>query len=144
MTLILIGAVASYEDIKSREISNKIILTGFIAGSIIGIYDKALINAFIGSFIMAAPLYALAYIFLHLTGKQGLGGGDVKMALVYGLYLKYLTCIFAAYFITFILAGMFLLIYRFRKDKKTENSGIPLIPFMSIGTIVVHMLQNAI
>lgn len=88
---------------------------------------------------MAAPLYLLAFGFLLITGKQGLGGGDIKMALVYGMYLRHLEFIYAAFFITFILAGIFLLVTKLKR--KTENGRIPLIPFMSIGTMATLWLK---
>lgn len=88
---------------------------------------------------MSAPLYIMAYTFMIFTGKQGLGGGDVKIAFVYGMYLRHLKFIHAAFFITFILAGIFLVIEKLKK-RKTDNPGIPLIPFMSIGTIIIYIV----
>lgn len=135
--------IASYEDIKKREISKEILLTGLLLGCITAIWDQTLPEAIVGSLIMAAPLYLLAFGFLLITGKQGLGGGDIKMALVYGMYLRHLEFIYAAFFITFILAGVFLLVTKLKK-RKTDNSGIPLIPFMSIGTIIIYIIENIV
>lgn len=147
IVLIFIGAIASYEDIRNKEISNKILLAGFISGGIIGIWDKNLPDAFIGSVIMAAPLYAMAYAFMIFTGKQGLGGGDVKIAAVYGFFLQCFELIFAAYLIAFTLAGIFLILYKILNRKRRNNykkSGMPLIPFISIGAISVYVIQNII
>ncbi len=141
--LIFTAIFASYEDIKKREVSNELLIIGLIIGIIVAIYNKCFISALTGSIIMAAPLYILAYTFMIFTGKQGIGGGDVKIAFVYGMYLRHLKFIYAAFFITFILAGAFFLITKLKK-RKTDNSGIPLIPFMSIGTIIIYIIENIV
>ena len=142
--MILIGIIVSYEDIKNREISNKVIILGAITGVIIGIIDKNFIKAFIGSIIMAAPIFLLAWMYTLVRDRQGIGGGDIKVALVYGMFLKSSILIFSAYFITFITAGIMLLIKKLVNIKGGKWREIPLIPFMSIGTIVVYIIQSII
>lgn len=116
-------------------------MVGLLLGCITAIWDQAIPEAIIGSLIMGVPLYLLAFGFLLIRGKQGLGGGDIKMALVYGMYLRHLEFIYAAFFIAFILAGAFLLTTKLKK-RKTDNSGIPLIPFMSIGTTIIYIVKG--
>lgn len=132
----MVAVIASYEDIKNREISRNILFTGVVSGVINTIFYRELVYALTGSVMMAAPLYILAYVFLLTTGRQCIGGGDIKIAFVYGLFLKYSNLIFAAYLITFSFAGVFLLIKKIRKSGDAYNAEIPLIPFLSIGTII--------
>lgn len=135
------SAVSSYEDIKKLEISNRTAIISLIIGVGVAVYNNNLFDAYKGAIIMAAPLYVIAYIYLAITNEQGLGGGDIKIAFIYGLYLKEAELIYAAYFITFFLAGIFLLIRKAIRSK-SENSGIPLIPFMSLGTTVAYVMIN--
>lgn len=123
------------------EISNKTTIIALIIGAGIAVYNNNIFDALKGAIIMAAPLYLIAYLYLFMKGQQGLGGGDIKTAFIYGLYLREAESIFAAYFITFFSAGIFLLIRKAIR-KNSENSGIPLIPFMSIGTIAVYIMTN--
>lgn len=133
--------IASYEDIKNREISNKVIIFGTIAGVVIGLIDKDFLNAFIGSIIMATPIFLMAWMYMLIRDKQGIGGGDIKIALVYGMFLKSYILIFSAYFITFIAAGIMLIIKKIVNIKSGRWREIPLIPFMSIGAIAVYAIQ---
>lgn len=141
--MIITGVAASYEDIKNMEISKKMIIIGTFIGVAYAIFKKDLPGAVRGSVIMAAPLYIMAYAYMIITGKQGFGGGDVKIAFIYGLYLKNIESIAAAYFTAFILAGFFILIRKVI-NHRAENTVIPLIPFMSISSIVMYSLENFI
>lgn len=133
--------IASYEDIKNREISNKVIIFGTIAGVVIGLIDKDFLNAFIGSIIMATPIFLMAWMYMMIRDKQGIGGGDIKIALVYGMFLKSYILIFSAYFITFMAAGIMLMFKKIASIRGRRWREIPLIPFMSIGAIAVYAIQ---
>ena len=141
LVLILTVVIASYEDIKNREVSRKTIFAGLVAGLIDVSFSKELMYALAGAIIMAAPLYIMAHLFFLLTGEQGVGGGDIKIAFIYGLFLIHANLIYAAYFIAFSSAGIFLLIKKIRGNGKIENLGIPLIPFMSLGTVTAFIIH---
>lgn len=110
---------------------------GLISGFILGVLEDSLMKSIIGSLVMAAPLYLIALIYMRVFNRQGVGGGDIKIAFLYGMFLRIPILIFFAYFITFMASGIVILIM---KIKGKSGSEIPLIPFMSIGSLMAYNL----
>ena len=81
----------------------------------------------LGGFMIAAALLLLSLIFDRATGKEGLGGGDIKLFFVTGLYLgalRGLLCLIVSCLVGLAFAG-------FRKNRK-----IPFGPAISIGIVL--------
>lgn len=131
--LTILCIFGSYSDFKNRVISKKLLIIGILDGIIIGFMENQILSTLMGGVIMAVPLYLIAYLYLLIKGKQGIGGGDIKIAFLYGLFLRSPVLIFYAYFMAFFIAGIFVLYKRIKGRGNTENI---LVPYMSIGVII--------
>jgi leader peptidase (prepilin peptidase)/N-methyltransferase len=126
-------------DLDTHRLPNAIVLPSyFVAGAlfllacVLGADWSALLRAAVGG----AALYAF-YFLLRVIRPAGMGGGDVKLAGVVGLYLAWLgwgTLIVGA-FAAFLLGGIFgvALLFARRAGRKTA---IPFGPWMLAGAWV--------
>ena len=92
-----------------------------------GIAGRALLHSLGGGLLIGGGLLVLSLIFDKITGKEGLGGGDIKLFFAAGVYLGAiggLLCVILSCFVGLIFAG-------FRKNQK-----IPFGPAISIGTVL--------
>lgn len=80
-----------------------------------------------GALLLGGGLLILSLVFDKITGKEGLGGGDIKLFFVTGLYLgalRGLLCLIVSCLVGLAFAG-------FRKNRK-----IPFGPAISIGIVL--------
>ena len=79
-------------------------------------------------------LYAVAWGYLALADKEGLGGGDIKFLAMVGAFLgakgALITLLFSS--LTGALVGLFLIAFRGRK----AGSAIPFGPFLAAGALL--------
>lgn len=123
-------------DLDTRRLPNAIVLPSYLVGGIL----LTLVSLLSGDWralgraaLGMVALYAF-YFVLRLVGPGGMGGGDVKLAGVIGMYLAYLGWgVFAVgAFAAFLLGGIFgiaLLIAR----RVGRKSAIPFGPWMIAG-----------
>jgi leader peptidase (prepilin peptidase)/N-methyltransferase len=81
----------------------------------------------------AAALFAVAATYRHVRGRDGLGAGDVKLALCLGVYLG--VAVLPALFFGFLLgavAGLGLLL----SGRADGHSSLPFAPFLAAGAVV--------
>jgi leader peptidase (prepilin peptidase)/N-methyltransferase len=123
-------------DLDTQRLPNVIILPALLAG-ILMLAAAALVRgdlaALAGAGLGGAGLFLL-YLLLALVSRGGMGGGDVKLAALLGLYLGFLgwgTLLVGA-FAAFVFGGLFglaLMLIR-RAGRKTA---IPFGPWMILG-----------
>ncbi len=133
---ILIGALATAEDLWRRQISNKItvgaLALGLGAQSVLyGL--KGLGNSLLGTF-----LGFIVFLVFFLLG--GMGAGDVKLMAGFGAVLGAGQTLQAA-FLTAIVGGLFaalyLLVRKLRKQPKNTAGGVEAIPYAPAITLGV-------
>lgn len=95
--------VLSLTDIDEFIIPNSTIVAAIairlayiLVGGALGIHDAAaLVAASIANgLIVAIPILLLAMVMDHILGKESLGGGDVKLLFVAGMYFGWQQCLF--------------------------------------------------
>jgi len=78
-------------DIESFTIPDRLIIIGIAAFALVLPFEKEplkqLAGGLIGGGAVAAGLLALSVVFDKITGKESLGGGDIKLFFVAGLFL---------------------------------------------------------
>lgn len=91
-------------------------------------------NAIIGILLGGGSLYAVAWTYYQLTGKEGMGGGDIKLLAMIGAMLGWEGVLFTIFVgsAAGTLAGVILMIGTRLMDMKLR---IPFGPFLSIGAI---------
>lgn len=136
--LIVFGYVAAYSDLKTRRVPNRLVLTmlaawaAFMAVYIVFDTESAL-ELLIPSLIGGAAGGGF-FLFLYIVSRRGIGGGDVKLIAVMGLFLtfaKLMPVLFFSSLLTAVVSAVLLVTKR-----ATMKTAIPLVPFLYVGTLI--------
>ena len=92
--------------------------------------DYGWLSHIIGGVSGFAVFYLISWGFEKLCGKEGLGGGDVKLAGVVGLLLGWERLLLGLLIATIPAAVIMLIL---SKGKKVENRQFPFAPFLVVG-----------
>lgn len=127
--------VISFVDIELQIIPNKIIIFTLATGILFSFSDNiSLINAIVGMLFGGGVLLLLALV------PGVLGGGDIKMMFVLGIFLGTKGVLYALFF-AFVIASMVsisLLLFRIKKRKDY----IPFGPFLALGSFIAFHFFN--
>jgi leader peptidase (prepilin peptidase)/N-methyltransferase len=108
------------------------IIAGFIAT--VFILHVTWYDSLIGVIAGGGVLYIVAVVFFKLTGKEGMGGGDVRLLAMIGAWMGWRPLLFILLISSFsgtIIGGGSLLLTR--KELKTT---IPYGPFLALGALI--------
>jgi len=128
--------VITFIDLDHQIIPNVIslpgILVGFAAALVLG--TPSWRDSAIGILLGGGILWAIAEGYYRLTGREGMGGGDVKLLAMIGAFLGWrsipVTLMFAS--LTGTVIGIALMFFR-GGDRRTA---IPFGPFLAAGAVV--------
>lgn len=142
MAVILAMSIFAVTDTKAKLIPNRLILVFLgIWSAICGIAfisDPEGGIALIGQSLIGGVVGGLIFLLCYLISRGQLGAGDVKLAFVMGLYLTGQRVVGAiAYGVLLCCIYSFIQIAR---KKLTMKDGVPLAPFLYLGTIVTFMI----
>lgn len=137
LTCILLGL--SLVDLNIYEIPNRFIIVGIVnwiaflplIPSTIGQVK----NGLLGGFLIAGSLMILSIVFDKLTGKESLGGGDIKLFFMTGLYMGMLESLFCL-ILSCILGIVFSLVIK--KER------IPFGPFISVAVFITLLIGSTV
>lgn len=144
LALLGIGGWLIVIDARTHRLPNRIVLPT-LAGALVLVGADALAVGD-GTRLIRALLGALAlggfYAILHLASRQGMGGGDVKLAVVIGLVLawhSWQTFLIgaAAAFVLGALYALSLMLLR----KATRKTRIAFGPWMIVGAALAVLLS---
>lgn len=128
--------IVSFIDLNQMIIPDLITLPGIGIGFLLSLFLKQIsyIESLIGIIVGGGVLYLIALLFLNLTGRQGMGLGDIKLFAMIGAWLGWrpLPLIILISSISGIIIGGGALII----SGKRLNKKIPFGPFLSLGTII--------
>ena len=125
---LIIFFIDLYHSIIPDKLSIPLIVIGLIF-SILPNTDVSWISAIIGSLSGFILFFGTAFIFQKVTGKDGLGGGDIKLIAAIGAFLGIWGTLFTVIFSSLV-ALVLLLIIKHDKEKH-----FPFGPFLIIGSI---------
>ncbi len=133
MTAALI--VVIYIDLDHQLIPDVISLPGILLGFLASFFLDALsfIDSLIGILSGGGILFAVAGGYYLLTGREGMGGGDIKLLAMIGAFLGWQGVCFTIFVssVTGTVAGLLFMLFA-RKDLKFA---LPFGPFLSLGAI---------
>lgn len=130
--LFILG-ILTLTDIRERRIPNWILLWAIIGRIIYYLLEQKpfwiwIMELMGNGLAISAPLYFLTLGLDNLLGKQTLGGGDIKLIFVTGIYLG-----FDKNLLMLFIAGILALIFCWiRKEKE-----LPFGPAIAIASVVV-------
>lgn len=140
LTLLLITAM--FADIKGCIIPNEVNFVGFLVGIVIAFikmsFDISLaLDSLAGMLIGFLIFLAIAGLSLLLFRKEGMGGGDIKLMGVIGLYVGFFNNI-QIFILSFFIAAIISIFLIATRIKKTDDY-IPFGPFIVIATYVTML-----
>jgi leader peptidase (prepilin peptidase)/N-methyltransferase len=126
--------VVAFIDLEHYIVPNKLVLFGLGAGVVFYFISRDISYA---SALLGITAGSGFLLFLALVSRGGLGGGDIKLAAVTGLFLGwplaplsiFLGCCLAG------LVGVFLILVKRKKRKDI----MPLVPFLAVGSYVTML-----
>ncbi|WP_195940818.1 prepilin peptidase [Romboutsia sp. 1001713B170131_170501_G6] len=147
LLLVSLLVIITFIDIDHYIIPDRLIIFGAVGvltfntlGQGVGLKESLL-----GGLICGGGALALIYIIELLVKKEVMGGGDIKLFVMVGLFLgvKYglLTVLLSVYVGS--IYGVYTIIYSKIKNKE-YNSMIPYGPFISIGALITVLCGTSI
>ena len=142
MLLLIYMPLFSLLDIKKQIIPNKILLIVFSLWILVMAVDvftdisKAIPLLF--SSLIGAVVVGLAFLLCYVVSKHQVGAGDVKLVFIMGLFMTG-DRIVGAVLYGCIICGLYSVIQMIRK-KLTLKSGVPMVPFLYLGTLITFMI----
>jgi leader peptidase (prepilin peptidase)/N-methyltransferase len=122
-------------DYQTMIISDEVLLFGIITISILifikGGFDL-LLTSMISGFIAFFFMLAIKLFGDYLFKKESMGGGDIKLMFLFGLYFGYEMAFFAIFLSAFIGLPISLVLLKTKK-----NNIIPYGPFLSLAAIII-------
>jgi len=100
----------------------------------------SIIDSFIGILAGGGILFAIAEIYWRITGKEGMGGGDVKLLAMIGALIGWQGVLFTIFVSS--LVGTIIGIIVMLIQGKNLKLAIPFGPFLSIGAVVYVFFGN--
>lgn len=133
LSLFILLTIGSISDIKTKIISNKLILVFSTIIILLNFFfKKNLYILFINSIIPFIFMYII-----YLISKNKLGGGDVKVFIPISMVIGYYQS-FNALFLGAFIALIFLLIFKF---KELSGYDLAFIPFITIGVFLSYFIK---
>lgn len=128
--------VVTGTDLTHRIIPNVVTLPGIVLG-LVGaatVLPVGLINALLGVAIGGGILWALAWASPYLFGKEGMGGGDIKLLAMIGAFLGWKPALLTIMIGSLVgsMIGISLIALRFMK----RDDYIPFGPFLVLGALL--------
>lgn len=132
----------TFIDIDHRIIPDELSLLGLAAGLLLsflpgGDWKGSLLGGVLGGGL----LYATAFAYEKVTGREGMGGGDVKLIAMIGAFLGWkgaLLTIFAGSILG-VAGGL----YAMRKGTEGLKTAIPFGPYLCAAALIARFLGEA-
>ncbi|MCI5118040.1 MAG: prepilin peptidase [Candidatus Electrothrix sp. LOE1_4_5] len=131
-------------DIHLQIIPDKISLSGILIGFISSFFNPLVSwqESGLGILLGGGILYAVAKGYALLTGRDGMGGGDIKLLAMIGAFLGYQCLLFVIFFSS--LTGSLVGIAAMFQQKKGGQTRIPFGPFLALGAMSWLFFQQNI
>jgi len=134
--LVLLLIPVSIIDIEHKLILNVLTIPGMLGGLALTVLLRPIpiSSALLGLILGAGSLYLIAVIGKAIFRKESMGGGDIKLAGMIGVFLGLKATIFSLFlaFLLGALAGISLIIV----GKARGDSLIPFGPFIALGALL--------
>ena len=128
--------VITFIDIEHQIIPDEISLPGIAVGFVLSFFLKGhtWLNSLLGILLGGGSLLLVAYAYQRLTGKEGMGGGDIKLLAMMGAFLgwKAVPFIILASSLAGSLVGISLMLIQ----KKDSKLAIPFGPYLAFGAVL--------
>jgi len=128
--------VGSFIDWAEMILPDEITVGGMIVGLIAAAInpEREFLDAFLGVLFGGGSLWLVAYIYFVFTGREGLGGGDIKLLGFIGSILGWKAIPFVI--LCSSVLGSIVGLLMSRKNKEGLRTAIPFGPFIAIAAFM--------
>jgi len=127
--------VITFIDIDHRIIPNIITLPGIPIGLVasFALPEVTLLSSVLGLLAGGGSLWVVAWIYHRITGKDGMGGGDIKLLAMIGTLVGWQGVLFTIFVSSAVgtIIGMTVMLVK----GKNMKFAVPFGPFLSIGAV---------
>jgi leader peptidase (prepilin peptidase)/N-methyltransferase len=127
--------VVTFIDLDHQIIPDVISLPGIVVGLVASALGQGppLLHSVLGALVGGGILYAVAAGYHALTGREGMGGGDIKLLAMIGAFLGWRGVLVSLIIGSFTgaVVGISLILVR-RQDSRVP---IPFGPFLALGAV---------
>jgi len=128
--------VITFIDLEHQIIPDSISLPGIVVGFGVSFFIPRLgwQNSLLGIVAGGGSLFAVAFLYERLTGKEGMGGGDIKLLAMMGAFFGWKAIPFIIFVSSLVgsVAGVIVMV----AQKKDRKLAIPFGPFLAAGAIL--------
>ena len=125
----------TFIDIEHQIIPDEISLSGIVIGFVLSFFlqGHSWLNSILGILLGGGSLLFVAYAYQWLTGKEGMGGGDIKLLAMMGAFLgwKSIPFIILASSLVGSVIGISMMLFQ----KKDSKLAIPFGPYLAFGAV---------
>jgi leader peptidase (prepilin peptidase)/N-methyltransferase len=135
----------SFIDLQHKIIPDVISLPGILLGIILSIfpwYPVSWLDSLIGIVGGGGFLYAVAFLYERWTGREGMGGGDIKLLAMLGAWMGWKALPFVVFISSLtgiLIGGGSLLLAR-----RGYRARIPFGPFLALGALIYFFFGTEI
>ncbi len=129
-------------DLETFLLPNALTLPGIVAGLSFAAAGGYFVDALIGAVAGYGVFWLVAWLFLRVTGREGMGQGDFKLLAMLGAFLGWQALpfvIFLSSFVGAIVGSLFLLLAR--RSMRVE---IPFGPYLAVAGMIWMVWGNAL
>lgn len=128
--------VITFIDIEHQIIPDEISLSGIVLGFALSFFLKghSWQNSLFGILLGGGSLLLVAYVYQLVTGKEGMGGGDIKLLAMMGAFLGWKSVPFIIFASSLFgsLVGVSIMLLQ----KKNSKLAIPFGPYLAFGAVL--------
>lgn len=126
----------TFIDLDHQIIPDEISLPGIIVGFAFSFFLplNSWLNSLFGILLGGGSLFLVAWGYEKLTGKEGMGGGDIKLLAMMGAFLGWQSILFIIFSSSLI--GSVIGITTMLIQKKDGKLAIPFGPFLAFGAVL--------
>jgi leader peptidase (prepilin peptidase)/N-methyltransferase len=130
------AVVCTFIDFDHMILPDEFTLSGIVIGLVGALLnpDRVFWDAFLGFLIGGGFLWLLAYVYYLISGKEGMGGGDIKLLAWIGTLVGWKAVPFVIMFSA--LSGSLVGILVAIKSRDGFKTAIPFGPYLVLGAVV--------
>lgn len=136
--------VITFIDMEHQIIPDEISLSGIVVGFVLSFFLKGhtWLNSLLGILLGGGSLLLVAYSYQWLTGKEGMGGGDIKLLAMMGAFLGWKAIPFIIFTSSLVgsLIGVSIMLFQ----KKDSKLAIPFGPYLASGAVLYIFYGKAL
>lgn len=126
--------VVTFIDLDHRIIPDILSIPGIPIGFCSAGWFIGFLNSGLGILIGGGSLFALAFLYRLFTGREGMGGGDIKLLAMIGAFVGWKGVLFTIFASS--LTGTVIGIFAMARQKKGMKLAIPFGPFLALGAVL--------